>query len=170
MALVKPILKFTPDIHSRAFLAENAVIIGDVKIEEDASVWYHAVLRGDVGPIRIGARSNIQDLTMIHCTHNHSETIIGEDVTVGHRVVLHGCTIEDCSLIGMGAVIMDNAVVQKNVIVAAGTVVLENMQLESGFLYAGTPAKKIKPLTDKQRGSLKQSAEHYLMYKTWYEK
>ena len=106
---------------------------------------------------------------MAHCTHNYSETIIGEGVTVGHRVILHGCQVEDNSLIGMGAIIMDRAVVRQHVVVAAGAVVLENAVLESGHLYAGIPAKKIKPLSEEQVRSLEESAAHYAHYKSWYE-
>jgi len=167
--LLKSVRGITPIIDPGAFIAETAVIIGDVRIAPDASVWYHAVLRGDVGPIRVGARSNIQDLTMAHCTHNYSETIIGEDVTVGHRAILHGCTIEDGSLIGMGAIIMDRAVVGRNTVVAAGAVVLENAVLEGGHLYAGIPAKQIKPLSSQQLEALKAGADHYVQYKKWYE-
>ena len=169
MGLLKSVRGIAPIIDHGAFVAETAVIIGDVRIARDASIWYHAVLRGDVGPIRIGARSNIQDLTMAHCTHNYSETIIGEDVTVGHRAILHGCAIEDGSLIGMGAIVMDRAVVGPNAVVAAGAVVLESAVLESGYLYAGVPAKQIKPLSQPQLESLKASAGHYVQYKHWYE-
>lgn len=170
MPIIKTLNKITPSIHETAFIAENAVIIGEVNIAAEASIWYSTVLRGDVGAIQIGARSNIQDLSMIHTTYNYSQTVVGEDVTVGHSVTLHGCTIEDRCLIGMGSVIMDKAVVQKQVIVAAGTVVLEKMVLESGHLYAGTPAKKIKPLSQNQLNGLKTRADQYLMYKQWYEK
>jgi carbonic anhydrase/acetyltransferase-like protein (isoleucine patch superfamily) len=169
MGLLKPVNGIAPVVEPGAFVAETAVLIGDVVIARDASVWYQTVLRGDVGEIRIGARSNIQDLTMVHCTHNHSKTIIGEDVTVGHRVILHGCTVEDGSLIGMGAIVMDLAVVQKHVVVAAGAVVLENAVLETGHLYAGIPARKIKPLSEAQLQALKESAASYVHYKSWYE-
>lgn len=169
MPIIKTLNGMTPQIHADVFTAETAVIIGDVCLASGVSVWYQAVLRGDVGAIRIGARSNIQDLCMIHCTRNYSETLIGEDVTVGHNAVLHGCRIEDRVLIGMGAIVMDKAVVQSDVIVAAGAVVLEGAVLESGFLYAGVPAKKLKPLSAAQVKSIHASAVHYLEYKTWYE-
>jgi carbonic anhydrase/acetyltransferase-like protein (isoleucine patch superfamily) len=169
MGFLKTINGMAPVVEPGAFIAENASLIGDVRVARDASVWYQVVLRGDVGPIRIGARSNIQDLTMAHATHHYSETIIGEDVTVGHRVILHGCVVEDGSLIGMGAIIMDRAVVEPSVVVGAGAVVLENAVLESGHLYAGIPAKKVKPLSEEQVRSLKENAAHYVQYKSWYE-
>jgi carbonic anhydrase/acetyltransferase-like protein (isoleucine patch superfamily) len=168
MSLIKSLNDNSPKIHQTAFIAPTAVIIGEVKIKEDASIWYGTVLRGDVGAITIGKRSNVQDLSVIHCTHNYSTTIVGDDVTVGHRAILHGCTVMDCSLIGMGAIVMDRAVIEKEVIVAAGSVVLENAVLQTGHLYAGIPAKKIKPLSDEQISSLKESATHYLLYKKWY--
>lgn len=169
MALIKSVKGFVPVIEPTAFVAENATIIGEVFIDEEASVWYGAVLRGDVGAIHIGKRSNVQDLCMVHCTTDHSKTIVGEDVTIGHNAVLHGCVIEDCCLIGMGAVLLDNAVVKSNTIVAAGSVVLENQVLEAGYLYAGAPAKQMKPLSSKQILGLKENAAHYLEAQTWYK-
>ena len=168
MALIKEINGWTPVIHDTAFVAESAVIAGDVTVAEQAGVWYGAVLRGDMGAIELGARSNIQDGVVVHCTTDHSKTIVGKDVTVGHRAVLHGCTLEDSCLVGMGAIIMDNAVVKSNTIVAAGAVVLENQVLESGFLYAGTPARQIKKLTDAQIAGLKGNAAHYVAVIDWY--
>jgi gamma-carbonic anhydrase len=168
MAMVKEINRWIPQIDPTAFVADNAVITGDVKIAANAGIWYGVIMRGDMGLIDIGAGSNIQDGTVIHCTREHSVTRVGKDVTVGHRAVLHGCTLEDCCLIGMGAIVMDNAVVKKHTIVAAGAVVLENQILESGYIYAGTPAKKIKPLSDKQVDGLQAHAHHYVELLDWY--
>ncbi len=170
MPLILPLKGISPTIHPSAFLAENATIIGDVTIAEGCSIWYSAVLRGDVGAIRIGRNSNVQDLVMIHCTYEYSNSMVGEEVTIGHSAVIHGCEIQDRVLIGMGAIILDKAVIESQVIVAAGSVVLEKMVLESGFLYAGSPARKIKPLTEKQIANFKGTADHYLMYSGWYRK
>lgn len=168
-ALIKPLNGKTPQLGKLAFLAENAVIIGDVEIGDDSSVWYGVVIRGDVHSIRIGRRSNIQDLVMVHCTYNYSPTIVGDDVTVGHGAVIHGCEIKDRCLIGMNAVVLDKAVVGPDVVVAAGAVVLEGTVLEPGFLYGGIPAKKIKPLSPEQLEGLKKSAKAYMKYSEWYK-
>ncbi|MBN2530933.1 MAG: gamma carbonic anhydrase family protein [Deltaproteobacteria bacterium] len=162
MAIIKKFGNFEPEVDGSAFVAGDAVVIGDVKIGPNAGIWYGAILRGDMGRIEIGARSNIQDGTVVHCTSNYSVTVVGEDVTVGHRAVLHGCTLKNKCLIGMGAIVMDNAVVEENVIVAAGSVVLENNVLEKGHLYAGTPVRKIKPLTEAQIRNLSEHALHYV--------
>jgi len=169
MPIIKTLRGITPRLGNLAFLAENAVIIGDVEIGDQSSIWYGAVIRGDVHSIRIGQRSNIQDLAMVHCTFDYSPTLIGDDVTVGHGAVVHGCEIKDRCLIGMNAVVLDKAVVGPDVIVAAGAVVLEGSILESGFLYGGIPAKKIKPLSPAQLEGLKKSANAYVMYSAWYK-
>lgn len=168
MALIKPLQGITPQIAEDVFLAETATVIGDVEIGPGSSVWYGAVLRGDVHSIRVGARTNIQDLAMVHCTYQHSPTLIGDDVTVGHGAVVHGCEVRDRCLIGMNAVVLDKAIVGPDVVVAAGAVVLEGMVLEPGYLYGGIPAKKLKPLSEEQKGLLKKSAEAYQMYAEWY--
>ncbi len=168
MPIIKTLKGITPRLGNLAFLAENAVIIGDVEIGDGSSIWYGAVIRGDVHSIRIGQRSNIQDLAMVHCTFNYSPTLIGDDVTVGHGAVVHGCEIKDRCLIGMNAVVLDKAVVGPDVIVAAGAVVLEGSILEPGFLYGGIPAKKIKPLSAAQLEGLQKSANAYVMYAKWY--
>ena len=169
MPIIKTLKGITPKLGNLAFLAENAVIIGDVEIGDASSVWYGAVIRGDVHQIRIGRRSNIQDLAMVHCTFEYSPTIIGDDVTVGHGAVVHGCEIRDRCLIGMNAVVLDKAVVGPDVILGAGSVVLEGSVLEPGFLYAGTPAKKIKPLSAAQLEGLRRGAEAYVKYSEWYK-
>ncbi|MCI4671207.1 MAG: gamma carbonic anhydrase family protein [Bacteroidia bacterium] len=162
MALIKPYKQFNPVIADDAWLAENASIIGDVEIGSKSSVWYQAVLRGDVGKITIGKESNIQDGAILHTTTHLSTCTVGDRVVVGHRAILHGCKVEDEVLIGMGAIILDLAVVPRHTIVGAGALVTERKQLESGFLYAGVPAKKIKPLSDRQIQMISIGALHYV--------
>jgi carbonic anhydrase/acetyltransferase-like protein (isoleucine patch superfamily) len=170
MAIIRPARNIEPTIGEDCFLADNAVVIGDVTMGKDCSVWWSAVIRGDVNAIRIGDRVNIQDGAVIHCTYEKSETIIGNDVSIGHNAIVHGCTIEDEVLIGMGAIIMDLAVVQKHVIVAAGAVVLENTILESGWIYGGIPAKKIKPLDPENRQFfISRTASNYVKYSEWFK-
>lgn len=168
MAIIKHLNGKSPRLGKLAFLAETAVLIGDVEIGDESSVWYGAVMRGDVHSIRIGRRTNVQDLVMVHCTYDYSPTVVGDDVTVGHGAVIHGCEIKDRCLIGMNAVVLDKAVVGPDVVVAAGAVVLEGMVLEPGYLYGGIPARKLKPLSLEQLEGLKRSAEAYIKYSTWY--
>ncbi len=169
MALIIPIKGKTPQFGNDCFLAQNATIAGDVELGAECSVWFNAVIRGDVNSIRIGNRTNIQDAAVIHCTYEKASTLIGSNVSIGHRAIVHGCTIEDNVLIGMGAIVMDHAVVQENCIIAAGAVVLENTICESGSIYAGTPARKIKDLSEAQIQNLKKTAENYIMYSSWFE-
>lgn len=152
-----------------AFIDPTALIIGDVTIGEQSSVWPYCVLRGDVQVIRIGARTNIQDGTIVHVAHDGPPnpdgglaTEVGDDVTIGHRAIVHACTIGDRVLAGMGAIVMDGAVVRSDVIIGAGTVVPPGKELESGRLYVGNPAKAVRSITDDERGTLKYSAEHYV--------
>jgi carbonic anhydrase/acetyltransferase-like protein (isoleucine patch superfamily) len=168
MALIKTLRNITPKIAEDVFLAENATIIGDVEIGEGSSVWFGAVIRGDVDSIRIGKRTNVQDLVMVHCSFEYSPTHIGDDVTIGHGAVVHGCEVRDRCLIGMNAVVLDKAVVGPDAVVAAGSVVLEGTVIEPGFLYGGIPAKKIKALTEKQLQGLKDSAAGYAKFSKWY--
>jgi len=168
-----PIIRSLNDIHPQigkdCFLADNAVIVGDVIMGDECSVWWGAIIRGDVNSIRIGDRVNIQDGAVIHCTFQKSQTIIGNDVSIGHNAIVHGCTIEDEVLIGMGAIVMDLTVVQKHVIVAAGAVVPENSILESGWIYAGTPAKKLKELDDDTKQFfITRTAANYIKYAGWF--
>ncbi len=160
--MVKKFLSFSPQIAENVFIAENASIIGRVWIGKDSSVWYNAILRGDVDDIRIGERTNIQDAAILHCSTFRSPTIIGNDVTIGHGAMIHGCKIGDEVLIGMGAIILDEVVIPSHTVVAAGALVTERSVLESGFLYAGVPAKKIKALLPEQIEMLKVSAWHYV--------
>lgn len=150
------------------WIAENATIVGDVVMGNECSVWFNAVIRGDVNSIRIGDRTNIQDGAVIHCTYERAATTIGNNVSVGHNAIVHGCTVHDNSLVGMGAIVMDNAVVQQNCIVAAGAIVLENTVCESGWIYAGIPAKKVKQLSPEQIEGLAKTAKNYVMYSSWF--
>ncbi len=168
MALIKTVRSHTPQFGNNCFLAENATVIGDVIMGDECSVWFQAVVRGDVHFIRMGNRVNIQDGAIIHCTYEQASTTIGNNVSIGHRAIIHGCTIHDNVLIGMGAIIMDHAVVESNVLIAAGAVVLENSHLESGYIYAGVPAKKIKALsTERFEGTVNRIAKNYVMYSSW---
>jgi len=168
MALIKSIKGISPQFGENCFLAENATITGDVVMGKDCTIWYQAVLRGDVNTIRIGDKVNIQDHAMIHCTYQRAATTIGNGVSIGHRAILHGCTIHDNVLIGMGAIVMDNVVVHSNSIIAAGAVVLENTVVESGCIYAGVPAKKVKTISEEQTKRLIEGiATKYVMYASW---
>ncbi|WP_343557622.1 gamma carbonic anhydrase family protein [Sphingobacterium sp.] len=168
MALILPVLDKSPLIAEECFLAPNSTIVGDVEIGHHCSVWFNAVIRGDVNYIRIGNYTNIQDGAVIHCTYKKYGTSIGDYVNVGHQAMVHGCIVEDHVLIGMGAIVMDNAIIESNVIIAAGAVVLENTRCESGFLYAGVPAKKIKALTEEQKELLQQLPHNYVLYSSWF--
>ncbi len=169
MALIKPVHGITPTFGKNCFLADNATIIGDVVMGDDCSVWFQAVVRGDVHKIRMGNRVNIQDGAIIHGTYQQAFTTIGDNVSVGHRAIIHGCTLHENVLIGMGAIVMDHAVVNSGCLVAAGAVVLENTILEPGFIYAGVPAKKIKPVPDQiNQDTIKRIAANYLMYSSWF--
>lgn len=168
MALILPVKDIHPQIDPSVFVADNATIIGDVVIGEQCSVWFNAVARGDVNYIRIGNYTNIQDNVVIHCTYEKNGTDIGNYVNIGHNAIVHGCVLEDYVLIGMGAIVMDKAIVESNVIIAAGAVVLENTVCESGYLYAGVPARKIKPLTEEQLAMLKQLPHNYVLYSSWF--
>jgi len=170
MAIIKSVRGFSPKIGKNCYLAENATVIGDVQMGDDCSIWFGAVLRGDVNPIRIGNRVNIQDNCTLHTTYNESVVEIGDDVTIGHNVVIHGARIEAHSLIGIGSVLLDHVVVGSNTIVAAGSVVLENTKLEPNSLYAGVPVKRIKTLNPERRESMiKRIAKDYVMYADWYK-
>jgi carbonic anhydrase/acetyltransferase-like protein (isoleucine patch superfamily) len=169
MAIIRSVRGFSPKIHPDVFIAENAVIIGDVEIGQGSSIWYGAVLRGDVSPIRIGAQSNIQDGTVVHGSYEYSQTIIGSRVTIGHSVILHGCQIEDEVLVGMGSVLMDNAVIGAQSLVGAGSLIPEGKIYPGKHLILGRPAVTKRPLTQEEVASLLGSAEHYSLYKSWYE-
>ena len=170
MALIKSVRGFTPAWGENCYLAENATIIGDTIMGDDCSVWFQAVVRGDVNFIRIGNKVNIQDGAIIHGTYERAGTTIGNNVSIGHRAMVHGCTLKDNVLIGMGAIVMDHAVVEENVLIAAGAVVLENMVCESGHIYAGVPARKVKAISPEQfADSIDRIANAYVKYASWFK-
>ena len=153
-----------PKVDEKAFVAPNATLIGDVEIGPEASIWFGVVIRGDVMPIRIGARSSVQDLSMFHATRRWSETIVGEDCTIGHSVTLHGCKISDRVLIGMGSCILDGAEIASDSIVGAGSLVTTNTKIPSGVLALGSPAKPVRDLQDEERKMLLESANNYVVH------
>lgn len=159
----------SPQLGKEVFIADGARIIGDVQIGDQSSIWFNSVLRGDVAPIKIGSRTNIQDNSVVHGTWNKAASTIGDDVTVGHSVILHGCTIGHLCLIGMGSIIMDLAVIGDRCIVGAGSLVTEGSVFPSGVLILGRPGKVIRPLTEKELQFLPQSANNYRTYSSWYE-
>jgi carbonic anhydrase/acetyltransferase-like protein (isoleucine patch superfamily) len=170
MALIKSVRGFTPQIGDNVFLADNATIVGDVIIGEGCSIWFNAVLRGDVNSIRIGNRVNIQDGTVVHTLYQKSVTEIEDDVSIGHNVVIHGAKIEKGALIGMGAIVLDHAVVGEGALIAAGSVVLSGTQVEAGSIYAGVPAKFVKKIDPEQSKEINQKiAANYQMYSGWYK-
>jgi carbonic anhydrase/acetyltransferase-like protein (isoleucine patch superfamily) len=170
MALIKELRGYTPKFGKNCYLADNAVIIGDVEMGDDCSIWFGAVLRGDVHSIRIGNKVNIQDNATIHATFEKSPTTIGNNVSIAHNVVVHGCTIKDNVLIGMSAVVLDDVVVESNAIVAAGSVVTKGTIVESGWIYAGIPAKKIKQVSPELlEGEVTRIVEAYSTYAGWYK-
>jgi carbonic anhydrase/acetyltransferase-like protein (isoleucine patch superfamily) len=158
-----------PQVHPSVFLAEGTKIIGDVVIGEDSSVWFNTVIRGDVNTIRIGRRTNLQDNSVLHVTTDTASLNIGSDVTVGHNAILHGCTIENCCLIGMGSIVLDKAIVRTHSMVAAGSLVLEGFEVPEGMLVAGVPAKVKRPLTAEEKDFLATTAENYVHYMKTYQ-
>lgn len=168
--LVKSVRGFTPVFGKSCFFAENATLIGDVQMGDECSVWFQAVVRGDVNQIRIGNRVNIQDGAIIHATYKESTTHIGNNVSIGHNAIIHGCTIKDQVLIGMGSIVMDHCLIESNSIIAAGAVLPQGTHVPSGTIYAGVPAKKIKNLEDSlQKKELERIAKNYLMYASWFQ-
>lgn len=169
MPVILPVKNISPSWGNDCFIAPNATIVGDVEMGDNCSIWFNAVIRGDVHYIKIGNNTNIQDGACIHCTYMYAPTNIGNNVSIGHNALVHGCTLKDNVLIGMGAIVMDHAIVEEYVIIAAGSVVLEKTICESGFLYAGTPAKKIKAITPEQRTLLDELPGRYIMYSGWFK-
>lgn len=168
MALIKPIQGKSPVFGKDCWLAENATVIGDVVTGDECSIWYQAVVRGDVHTIRIGNKVNIQDGAVIHCTYQKHATTIGNNVSIGHNAIVHGCTVEDKVLIGMGAIVMDACHIEPNVIIAAGAVVTQGTRVEGGSIYAGIPAKKVKDLDASSfSGEIERIAGNYSMYSSW---
>ena len=170
MPLILPVKGVLPVFGDNCFLATNATIVGDVTMGDDCSVWFNAVVRGDVNSICIGNKVNIQDGAVIHCTYKKTKTTIGNNVSIGHNAVIHGCTVHDNVLIGMGAIVMDNAEIGSHSIIAAGAVVLEGTKVEAGAIYAGVPARKIKNVPeDLISGEINRIANNYLMYSSWFK-
>ena len=168
--LIKSILGKRPLWGKDCFFADNATIIGDTVIGDFCSIWFNTVIRGDVNKIRIGNNVNIQDGSVIHATYKKSSTSVGNYVSVGHNAIIHGCTIDDFVLIGMGSIVMDNAKISSNTIIAAGSVILENTVVEPNSIYGGTPAKKIKEISEsKSKKEIERIAKNYLIYSSWYK-
>jgi carbonic anhydrase/acetyltransferase-like protein (isoleucine patch superfamily) len=169
MPVILPVKGISPVFGKNVFIAPNATIVGDVVIGDDCSIWFNAVVRGDVNSIRIGNKVNIQDGCIIHCTYQKANTVIGNNVSIGHNAIVHGCTIQDNVLIGMGTVIMDGAEIGSNSIIAAGAVVLENTKVEHGVIYGGIPARKIKDIPqDLIHGEIERIANNYILYADWF--
>jgi carbonic anhydrase/acetyltransferase-like protein (isoleucine patch superfamily) len=169
MAIIKEVRGFKPQFGNDCWFADNAAIIGEVKMGDGCTVWFSAVVRGDVNSITVGNNSNIQDNATIHGTYEKAATVIGNNVTVGHNAIIHGCTLEDETLIGMGAIVMDNAVIKKGAIIAAGAVVLENTVVEENMIYAGVPAKPVKKVEGKNRDMMVRIAGNYQKYAGWFK-
>lgn len=169
MPIIRSLNGISPKIPDDCFIADNAVIVGDVELGQNCSVWFNAVIRGDVNHIRIGNKVNIQDGAIIHATYKVSPTKIGNNVSIGHNAIVHGCTLHDNVLIGMGSIVMDDSIVESNSIVAAGAVVTAKTLIESGSIYAGVPARKIKDITqDLLSNEIERIAENYILYSSWY--
>jgi carbonic anhydrase/acetyltransferase-like protein (isoleucine patch superfamily) len=170
MALIIPVRDKSPQLGPNCFVAPNATLIGDIEMGEDCSIWFNAVVRGDVNFIKMGNKVNIQDGACIHCTFEKCGTTIGNSVSIGHHAIVHGCTLHDHVLVGMGAIIMDKAVVHSNTIIAAGAVVLENTICEPNSIYAGVPAKKVKSISPElTEGEINRIANNYVRYAEWYK-
>ncbi|MCY4419507.1 MAG: gamma carbonic anhydrase family protein [Cytophagales bacterium] len=169
MAHILKLRGLSPKWGEGTWMAENATLVGDVVMGRDCSLWFHAVVRGDVNAIRMGDRVNVQDGAVIHCTYQRTQTHIGNDVSIGHNAIVHGCVVEDRVLLGMGSIVMDNALVRSETLVAAGAVLLEGTKTESGYIYAGVPAKRIKKIDAEVKGILERTARNYIQYAGWFK-
>ncbi len=169
MAIVRALRGHEPRFGADCFLAETAVVVGEVTLGDRCTVWYNAVVRGDVHSITIGDDTNIQDGAIIHCTYQKAKTVIGNKVSIAHQAVVHGCTVEDEVLIGMGAIIMDDAVIGRGSVIAAGAIVLPGTRVEPGSIYAGIPAKKVKDVGEEMKAVIERTARNYPMYAKWYQ-
>ena len=170
MTLILPVKGVHPQTPDSCFLAPNATVVGDVVMGEECSVWFNTVIRGDVNSIRMGNKVNVQDGACIHCTYEKTKVNIGNNVSIGHNAIVHGCTIEDNVLVGMGAIVMDNVVIGRNTIIAAGAVVLEGTQVPAGCIFAGVPAKKVKDISPELlSGEVQRIANNYIMYSSWFK-
>lgn len=169
MPLILPVEGVYPKFGDNCFIAPNATVVGDVITGNECSFWFNAVIRGDVNSIRMGNKVNVQDGAVVHCTYQKTKTVIGNSVSIGHNAIVHGCTIHDDVLIGMGAIVMDNAVIGSNSIIAAGAVVLEGTVVEEGSIYAGVPAKKVKDISPALiNGEINRIANNYVRYSEWF--
>jgi gamma-carbonic anhydrase len=168
MAIIKEVRGFRPQLGLNCFLADNAVVVGEVTMGENCTVWFNAVVRGDVHSITIGDNTNIQDGAVIHCTYQKARTVIGSNVSIAHNAVVHGCTIEDNVLIGIGAIVLDDAHIGSNSVIAAGAVVLPGTKVEPGSIYAGVPAKKVKDITPEMKEVILRTSRNYPMYADWF--
>jgi carbonic anhydrase/acetyltransferase-like protein (isoleucine patch superfamily) len=170
MALIKPVNNINPEWGEDCYFAENSTIVGDVKMGDQCSVWFNAVIRGDVHYIKMGNKVNVQDGAVIHCTYQKAPTEIGNNVSIGHNAIVHGCTIHDNVLIGMGAIVMDGVIVESNSLIAAGAIVLEGTHVKSGSVMAGVPAKKVKEVsTELFEGEISRIANNYILYSSWFK-
>ena len=170
MSIILPVKGLSPAFGQNCFIAPNATIVGDVIMGDDCSIWFNTVIRGDVNSIRIASKVNVQDGVIIHCTYQKTKTIIGNNVSIGHNAIVHGCTVQDNVLIGMGAIIMDNVEIGSNTIIAAGAVVLENTKVPAECVYAGMPAKKVKDIsTELMHNEINRIANNYIMYASWFQ-
>lgn len=169
MAFIKNVRGYAPKFGNNCFLAETAVVIGEVVMGDNCTVWFNAVIRGDVNSITIGNNTNIQDGAVIHGTYQKSKTTIGNNVSVAHNAVVHGCTVEDNVLIGMGAIIMDDAIIGANSVIAAGAVVLPRTIVESGSIFAGVPASRVKDISEEMKEVIQRTARNYPMYAEWFK-
>jgi carbonic anhydrase/acetyltransferase-like protein (isoleucine patch superfamily) len=170
MALIKEVLGHTPQIGNDTYLAETATIIGDVIMGEQCSIWFNAVIRGDVNTIRMGNKVNVQDNVMLHCTYEKFPLNIGNNVSIGHNAIVHGCTVKDNVLIGMGSIVMDDCLIEENSIVGSGSVVTQGTHIKSGEVWAGIPAKKIKDISEELlKGEVNRIADNYVKYSGWYK-
>ena len=170
MPIIKPVNGKSPEIPDDCYIAENATIVGEVTMGSQCSIWFNAVIRGDVNYIKMGNKVNVQDGAVIHATYKTSPTTIGNNVSIGHNAILHGCTIHDNVLIGMGSIVMDDCVIEGNSIIAAGAVVTKNTRVEAGSIYAGMPAKKIKDISKELiSGEINRIADNYVKYSSWFK-
>lgn len=170
MALILPVKGILPQFGQNCFLAPNATIVGDVIMGGECSIWFNAVVRGDVNAIRLGEKVNVQDGAIIHCTYEKTRAVVGNNVSIGHNAIVHGCIVHDDVLIGMGAIVMDGAVIGSRSIIAAGAVVLEGTVIEEGSLYAGVPARKVKEVSPELiQGEINRIANNYVMYSSWFK-
>jgi len=170
MALIKECRGFTPQFGEDCYLAENSTVVGDVIMGSECSVWFNAVVRGDVNSIRMGNCVNVQDGAVIHCTYEKTKVNLGNHVSIGHNALVHGCTVEDNVLIGMGSIVMDDCYIEANSIIAAGAVLLEGTRVESWSIYAGVPAKKVKTLSPELfAGEVQRISNNYVMYSGWFK-